>query len=83
MEWDEIMGKNNKIDCIFFIFYIQDKVDWKCLSMNPSIFEFHQEKSIERTNIIREELLQKVLHPKRLQRMMELLGDEFDANVNL
>ena len=47
------------------------------------MLSLYQEKSIERTNIIREELMQKVLHPKRLQRMMELLGDEFDANVNL
>ena len=31
------------------------------------IIEFYQEKSIERTNIIRDELLQKVLHPKRIQ----------------
>jgi Leu/Phe-tRNA-protein transferase len=55
----------------------QEKICWIYLSSNPSIFKrtincklFH-----ERMNIIREELIMKCMHPRRLERWIELCGD--------
>jgi hypothetical protein len=44
------------------------RVDWKCLSQNPSIFELDMNFIKSRMDIIREELIQKVLHPNRVMR---------------
>jgi hypothetical protein len=43
------------------------KICWTQLSMNPSIFQYnYQPMAMERTNQIREELLQVTLHPSRI-----------------
>jgi hypothetical protein len=45
----------------------QHKICWTQFSTNPSIFQYnYQPMAIERTNQIREELLQVVLHPSRI-----------------
>jgi hypothetical protein len=54
-----------------------NKIDWYCFSMNPSIFK----KVInylflkERMDIIREELMMTIMHPKRLEKWIEMGGD--------
>ena len=55
----------------------QDKFDLSLLAYNPSVFY----KSInytflkERMDVIREELAMKCMHPRRLERWIELGGD--------
>jgi hypothetical protein len=50
----------------------KDKIDWYSLSQNPAIFEpDFKQLSIERTNILREELMAKTLHPSRIQYWLE------------
>ena len=45
-----------------------DKIEWYQLSVNPGIFECNYQKmSIERTNVILEELMAKSLHPSRIE----------------
>jgi len=50
----------------------KDKIDWYSLSQNPAIFEpDYNRLAIERTNILREDLMKKTLHPKRIQYWLE------------
>ncbi len=43
-----------------------DEYGWRCLSMNPEIFELDYKFIYERMNIIRKELMEKTWHPNRL-----------------
>jgi len=50
----------------------QDKINWYWLSQNPAIFEFNYKKvATKRMNILREDLMMKALHPKRIERWLE------------
>lgn len=55
----------------------QDKIDWEVFSNNPSILTYVLNYNILKTNmdIIREELLLKVMHPRRLQRWINMGGN--------
>jgi len=45
----------------------QDKINWIRLSKNPCIFELDYNFIKNRMNIIKEELIAKAMHPKRIQ----------------
>ncbi len=50
----------------------QDKIDWLQFSLNPGIFQpNYKQLSIERTNVLLEELMQKTLHPSKIQYWLE------------
>lgn len=50
----------------------KDKIDWYSLSQNPAIFDYdYKELSIERSNILREELMEKTLHPSKIKYWLE------------
>jgi hypothetical protein len=50
----------------------QEKIDWYSLSENTAIFEpDYKAMSMERTNILREELIKKSLHPTKIQYWLE------------
>jgi hypothetical protein len=40
-----------------------DKINWKHISGNPSIFKLDYEELEKRCNIFKEELMKKALHP--------------------
>jgi hypothetical protein len=50
----------------------QDKIDWYSLSQNSAIFDYdYKEMSIQRSNILREELMAKALHPSKIHYWLE------------
>ena len=49
----------------------QDKIDWDSLSYNSEIFDYSYEYLEERCNIYKEELIQKAMSPKKLQRYID------------
>jgi hypothetical protein len=55
----------------------QGKIYWDWLSYNPSIFKktINYKFLTARMNIIREELMMKCMHPKRLERWLEMGGE--------
>jgi hypothetical protein len=55
----------------------QDKIVWKEFSMNPSIVKSVVDYDVIKKNmdIIREELLSKTMHPRRLQRWIDMGGN--------
>jgi hypothetical protein len=54
-----------------------EKIDWSLLSHNPSIFtkKINYKYLYQRMNVIREELMMKCMHPKRLEIFLEMGGD--------
>ena len=66
------MGLSQNKNAIHLLKQHQDKIDWLQLSSNPSIFEYPYAKyAAERTEILREELMMKTLHPRRIQYWLE------------
>jgi hypothetical protein len=56
----------------------QDKINWCNLSRNPWIFEEdYQSLSKERSDLLREELMEKTWHPKRFRHWCLDTDDEF------
>jgi RimJ/RimL family protein N-acetyltransferase len=53
------------------------KIDWHYFSANPSIFikKINYKYLYQRMNMIREELMMKCMHPKRLEKFLEMGGD--------
>jgi hypothetical protein len=49
----------------------QDKIDWDSFSFNSEIFDYSYEYLEERCNIYKEELIQKAMSPKKLQRYID------------
>jgi len=47
-----------------------DKINWKNLSLNPSIFVLDYEALEKRCNIYKEELIKKALHPSVMMRYL-------------
>jgi len=56
-----------------------DKIDWIEISANPAIFELDYNFLKKRMDIIREELMIKVMHPNRISRL--LLSDTIDNDT--
>jgi hypothetical protein len=53
-----------------------DHIDWYCLSMNPSIYVYDYKQMKINMDILREELMQKALHPSRVIKWIELGYDD-------
>jgi hypothetical protein len=55
----------------------QDKINWRFFSMNPSIFreEINYKFLDKRMNITKEEMIMNCMHPRRLNRWIEMGGD--------
>jgi hypothetical protein len=53
------------------------KINWRLLSSNPSIFnkKINYKYLYQRMNVIREELMMKCMHPRRLERWINMGGD--------
>ena len=58
-----------------------DKINWKGLSFNPSIFELDYNVLKKRCSIYKEELIQVALHPSRIQKYLDL-GISFEELDN-
>jgi len=59
-----------------------EKINWYWLSRNPSIFEEdYQALSKERTEVLREELMEKTWHPARFRSWCLEHDDEFALKV--
>ena len=54
------------------------KISWNCLFGNPGINELNYKWIKERTDIIREDLMNAVYHPRRLAFHLKLGYDIFD-----
>ena len=66
------MGLSQNKNAIHILEKNQHKIDWFQLSLNPSIFDYNYKRlSQERTNILREELMQKSCHPSKIQYWLE------------
>jgi hypothetical protein len=48
-----------------------DKIDWNILSFMPIIFELDYDALKKRCEIYKKELIQKALHPSRIQKYLE------------
>ena len=53
----------------------QDKIDWSMFSTNPSIFTYDYEKMRNLNQDLKEEIIAKALHPKRIFRLIEEYGE--------
>ena len=58
----------------------QDKIYWCALCRNEGIYEINYKFLKERMDIIREDLMKAVYHPKRLEYYLGLGYDTFDEN---
>ena len=59
---------------------LDDHYCWRYLSLNPSIFELDYEALKDRCLIYKEELIQKAMHPSRIQKYLDsgISIDELD-----
>jgi len=69
INWENLSSNPNAIDILE---KNKEKIDWKQFSKNPSIFELDYNALKERCNIYKEELMQKVMHPSRIQKYLNL-----------
>lgn len=66
------IGLSQNKNAIHILEKNQNKIDWCQFSINPSIFEYNYKRlTVERINILREELMQKTLHPSKIQYWLE------------
>ena len=50
-----------------------DKISWTCLSCNPSIFDYYDCEALKKRCLIYcEELMQKTMHPSRIQKLLDM-----------
>jgi len=60
---------------IYYVYFLEknpDEIHWSWLSSNPSIFEIDYEALKERCAIYKEELIQKAMHPSRIQKYLDM-----------
>jgi hypothetical protein len=50
----------------------QNKIYWVSLSYNPYIVELDYDALKERCNIYKEELIQRAMHPSRIQKYLDM-----------
>jgi hypothetical protein len=66
------VGLSQNKNAIHLLEKNQHKINWTQLSTNPAIFQYNYSKlALQRTNVLREELMMKTLHPKRIQYWLE------------
>jgi hypothetical protein len=53
-----------------------EKINWNCLSRNPSIFTYNYNKIKMNFEELGEEIVAKSLHPKRIFKLIDLYGEE-------
>jgi len=53
-----------------------EKINWKLLSINPSIFTYNYEDIKNKNKELNEEIIQKALHPKRILRLIQEYGED-------
>jgi hypothetical protein len=62
------MGLSQNRNAMHILEKNQDKIDWYQFSLNPSIFQLnYKQLTVERMNMLREELMQKTLHPSKIK----------------
>jgi hypothetical protein len=54
----------------------QEHISWFHLSTNPSIFTYDYEKMRNLNQDLKEEIIAKALHPKRIFRLIETYGED-------
>ena len=74
IDWYEL---NKNSNAMHLLEKNQEEIDWDFLSLNPSIFKkmINYKYLYQRINMIREELMIKSMHPRRLERWIEMGGD--------
>ena len=80
IDWNNLCKNPNALDIIKNnINKIEEYNLWGILSMNSSIFEYPKKYIEERMNIIKEELIQVAMHPKRIfKRLIEYSSNEVE-----
>jgi hypothetical protein len=70
------MGLSSNSSAMHILKKNQSKIDWVQFSTNPGIFDYnYQTLAIERTNLLREELMMNALHPSRIQKLLDAGAD--------
>lgn len=69
LNWDCLSENPNAIDLIK---ENQDKINFKYLSKNPSIFTYDYQKIKNNFQNLRDEIIAKTLHPDRLFKLMKV-----------
>ena len=70
--WDYFSSKQN---ISLLILSNLEQVDWKSLTSNPNIFKVEEDFLKKRTDLFREELMQKALHPRRIAPLLDQEGE--------
>lgn len=66
------MGLSQNKNAIHILEQHQEKIVWAQFSENPSIFCYpYQKLALERSNLLREDLMKKTLHPSKIQYWLE------------
>ena len=66
------LGLSQNRNAIHILEKNQHKIDWLQFSLNSAIFQSNYKRlTVERMNILREELMQKTLHPSKIQYWLE------------
>ena len=71
IDWDWL-SKNSNRDAISILEQNLDKIHWFYLSGNPSIITYDYIGLKERMDILREQLMMAVFHPKRLECYLDM-----------
>jgi hypothetical protein len=77
----ELLSSNTNINIINHLKENEDKIDWVNFSCNPSIFTYDYEKMRNMNVELKNELFAKVLHPKRIMRLIEEFGEELIYDI--
>jgi hypothetical protein len=77
----ELLSSNTNINIINHLKENQDKIDWVNFSCNPSIFTYDYEKMRNMNVELKNELFAKVLHPKRIMKLIEEFGEDMIYNI--
>ena len=78
IDWIYLSGNPNAIEMLQ---NQPNKIDWTRLSINPNIFDYDYPFLRKHIQPYKEELIQMAYHPRRIVRMIELLGGEFDWDL--
>lgn len=69
INWDDVSFRSTNTE---FLRENIEHIDWHGFSMNPNIYEYDYEQMKTNMNILKEELMQKALHPSRVCKWIEL-----------
>jgi hypothetical protein len=71
----------NTKDYKYFDYF--NKIDYGGLSRNTAIFELDKQGLKERCDIYREELIEKVMHPSKIQKLLDMGFDLEELDFHL